>query len=131
MSPWVEELPALEAFGGLVRRRRDRRGWSQRDLGAATGVDQTVISRIENGKFRNLRIHQIAPLLCALAPEILEVRQIHARSYAEVRTWETVRPFEPPTLLPPVEEPAVAFTWSSDDEPPRPRVAQPFARVER
>jgi transcriptional regulator with XRE-family HTH domain len=126
----VDRLTALQAFGRFVRRRRERMGWSQRDLEAAAGVDQTVISRIENGRFRNARMHQIAPILCVLAPEILEIR-VHARGYTELANWEAVRPFEPPILLPPEEEPAVAFTFMDDRLPSPPRVAKPFARTER
>jgi transcriptional regulator with XRE-family HTH domain len=94
---------ALDAFGRFIRRRRERLGWSQRVLEAVTGIDQTVISRIENGRFRNLRLHQIAPLLCTLAPEILEVKVRQDGTIEELRTWEAVRPFAPPFLQPPHE----------------------------
>jgi transcriptional regulator with XRE-family HTH domain len=131
MLAHIDHMTALDAFGRFIRRRRERMGWSQRDLEEATGIDQTVISRIENGRFRNARIHQIAPMLCVLAPEILEIRRLHARMYAELTNWEAVRPYEPPILLPPEDEPVVRFYPPAAGEPaPRP-VTTPFARVER
>ena len=38
--------------GQVIRRERKRRGWSQKKLGAAVGVTQLTIQKIERGKTR-------------------------------------------------------------------------------
>lgn len=50
----------------MVRARRNRLGWSQRYLEVLSGIDQTVISRIENGKQYGLRWLRFADLVDAL-----------------------------------------------------------------
>ena len=62
-------------------------------------IDQTVISRIEHRLLRTVRLHQVARLLCVLAPEVLEVRVRQDGTIQEAQTWE---PFEPPILAPPI-----------------------------
>ena len=104
----IDELEARIAFGAFVRLRRERLGWSQRDLERVTGIDQTVISRIENGLLRNTRLHQVSRLLCVLAPEILELRVRQDGTMDELATWEPVRPFAPPILAPPARNSAAA-----------------------
>ena len=39
-----------EAFGQVIRRLRQERGWSQEQLGFEAGVDRNYISLIELGK---------------------------------------------------------------------------------
>jgi predicted transcriptional regulator len=56
----------FELVGDLVRRRRQRFAISQRQLEHLSGVDQTVISRLENGKLRGLRWSRFADLVGAL-----------------------------------------------------------------
>jgi len=58
-----EQQEGFEAIGGLVLRRRVSLGWSQRYLESQSGVDQTVISRIENGKQYGLRWSRFATLV--------------------------------------------------------------------
>jgi transcriptional regulator with XRE-family HTH domain len=53
-------------LGAAIRRRRLSLGWTQRVLEAESGVDQTVISRIENGKQYGLRWSRLAELVDAL-----------------------------------------------------------------
>ena len=115
----IGDLTAREAFGRFVKRRRDRLGWSQRDLEHVTGVDQTVISRIENGRLRNVRLHQIAPLLCTLAPKFLEIRPTYDGTFRELPNWEAVRPFAPPVLIPPHLPAAVRTPVEPAPAPPR------------
>lgn len=50
----------------MVRARRHHLGWSQRYLEMMAGIDQTVISRIENGKQYGLRWLRFADLVDAL-----------------------------------------------------------------
>ena len=55
-----------ESVGLLIRRARVRNGWTQRDLGALCGIDQAVISRLENGKQRGLSWHRFGRLVATL-----------------------------------------------------------------
>ncbi|WP_273654079.1 XRE family transcriptional regulator [Cellulomonas fimi] len=42
----------MDDFGGRLRERRERRGMSQRDLAATSGVHQPTIAAIESGRRR-------------------------------------------------------------------------------
>jgi hypothetical protein len=53
-------------IGELVRARRKALGWSQRDVGRATGITQPAISRLENGRLRGLRWARFGRLVSAL-----------------------------------------------------------------
>ncbi|MGZ8437381.1 MAG: helix-turn-helix domain-containing protein [Candidatus Limnocylindrales bacterium] len=53
-------------IGRLVRRRRGRIGLSQRELETLSGLDQSVISRLETGQLRGLRFSRLARLVGAL-----------------------------------------------------------------
>ena len=50
----------------MLRRRRLWLGWTQRQLEAYSGIDQTVICRLENGKQYGLRWARLADLIDAL-----------------------------------------------------------------
>src|SRR5436190_4214680 len=56
----------FELFGRTLRRRRQWLGWTQRQLEAHSGIDQTVISLLENGKQYGLRWARLADLIDAL-----------------------------------------------------------------
>src|SRR4051794_36498804 len=56
----------FDLFGETLRRRRRWLGWTQRQLEAYSGIDQTVISRLENGKQYGLRWARLADLIDAL-----------------------------------------------------------------
>jgi transcriptional regulator with XRE-family HTH domain len=47
-------------IGGMVKRRRERLGLSQRRLAMVVGCDQSVISRLENGKITSMRYRRFA-----------------------------------------------------------------------
>lgn len=55
-----------ELIGAAVKRRRFAIRWSQRDLERASGIDQTVISRLENGRLSGLRFSRFARLVAAM-----------------------------------------------------------------
>ena len=55
-----------EMLGAAVRRRRITLHWSQRDLERVSGVDQTVISRLENGVLSGIRFSRFARLVAAM-----------------------------------------------------------------
>jgi transcriptional regulator with XRE-family HTH domain len=61
-----EQQDGFDAVGAMVRRRRVWLGWSQRYLEMRSGVDQTVISRIENGKRYGIRWSRFATLIGAM-----------------------------------------------------------------
>jgi len=56
----------FKLIGQLLLRRRRRLGLSQRQLEYLSGVDQTVISRLENGRLGGLRWSRFARLVDAL-----------------------------------------------------------------
>ena len=61
-----QEQHGFDLIGALVKRRRVSLGWTQRYLEAMSGIDQTVISRIENGKQYGIRWSRFALLIDAL-----------------------------------------------------------------
>ena len=70
--PWDDEpfntrqQRGFHLLGRTIRRRRASLGLSQRQLEALSGIDQTVISRLENGKQTGLRWVRLAQLVDAL-----------------------------------------------------------------
>jgi transcriptional regulator with XRE-family HTH domain len=56
----------FELIGRIVKRRRHRLALSQRQLERLSGVDQSVISRLENGKLYGLRWARFAKIVEAL-----------------------------------------------------------------
>jgi len=79
-------------LGDLIRRARYARGLSQARLEQWSGVDQTVISRLELGRPVGLRLRTLLRLLDALGIVGLEPR------YAPWHPWsEKEPPAEPPT----------------------------------
>ena len=61
-----QEQRGFDLIGTEVKRRRVALGWTQRQLEGQSGVDQTVISRIENGKQYGIRWSRFALLVDAL-----------------------------------------------------------------
>jgi DNA-binding Xre family transcriptional regulator len=62
----MREAAGLRLLGAQVKRARYARGWTQRRLEEVSGVDQTTISRLENGRLINLRLVRLAALAGAL-----------------------------------------------------------------
>ncbi len=56
----------MVAIGHSVRQARQRAVLSQRQLATLSGLDQSVISRLENGKLPNLRWWRFAGLVAVL-----------------------------------------------------------------
>ncbi len=56
----------FDLIGNMVKRRRTYLHWTQRYLEELSGIDQTVISRIENGRQYGLRWSRWANLVDAL-----------------------------------------------------------------
>jgi transcriptional regulator with XRE-family HTH domain len=57
--------PAHVAFGAEIRRQRERRGWTQEQLGAAVGIHATYVGDVERGE-RNVSLRNIIRLGRAL-----------------------------------------------------------------
>ncbi|HEY8870542.1 MAG TPA: helix-turn-helix transcriptional regulator [Candidatus Limnocylindrales bacterium] len=57
---------ALRMIGSRLKRTRIALGLSQRALEALSGVDQTTISRIENGRAPSFSLGRYARILAAL-----------------------------------------------------------------
>lgn len=53
-------------IGRLFQRRRHRLGMTQRTLELVSGVDQTVLSRLETGQLRGIRWSRLAKVVAAL-----------------------------------------------------------------
>jgi transcriptional regulator with XRE-family HTH domain len=60
------ELRGYELLGAQLRRRRQQLGLSQRQLAALSRIDQSVISRTENGKQFGFRWSRFARLVGVL-----------------------------------------------------------------
>jgi predicted transcriptional regulator len=56
----------LAVIGDVVRSGRRERRWTQFALERASGVDQTVVSRLENGRLTSLRLTRLAAIFAAL-----------------------------------------------------------------
>ena len=61
-----QEQHGFELIGAMGKRRRVSLGWTQRYLEGQSSIDQTVISRIENGKQYGLRWSRFANLVDSL-----------------------------------------------------------------
>jgi transcriptional regulator with XRE-family HTH domain len=60
----------MVVVGGQVRAARLQASLTQRQVEELTGIDQTVISRLENGKGSNMPLGRFAALLIAIDAEI-------------------------------------------------------------
>ena len=65
-DPDPEVCAALERLGAQLIRLRAEAGWSQRDLAARCGLDQSTISRIERGRAPGMRLASFARIIRAL-----------------------------------------------------------------
>ena len=57
------------SLGLLIRERRLERGWSQRDLERISGVNQSIISRLETGRVAGMQMSTLGRLAWALKAE--------------------------------------------------------------
>jgi transcriptional regulator with XRE-family HTH domain len=60
------EQRGYDLIGAMLKRRRVLGGLTQRELERLTGIDQTVISRLENGRQYGLRWSRFAILVARL-----------------------------------------------------------------
>jgi transcriptional regulator with XRE-family HTH domain len=73
-------------LGSIVRQRRAQRGLSQRQLEMLSGVDQTIISRLENGKLYGLRWARFARIVEALGGLDISLPAPEAPAWTEAAT---------------------------------------------
>jgi transcriptional regulator with XRE-family HTH domain len=62
----AREIACLVHLGIVIRGARLRLGLTQQHLERLSGVDQTTISRLENGRLRSLRLVRLAAIFFAL-----------------------------------------------------------------
>ncbi len=60
------ERAGLRPIGRSLRRGRHDLGWTQHQLEQVSGVDQTIISRLENGRLESLKLRKLAAIARAL-----------------------------------------------------------------
>ena len=73
MSYTKDEKSFLRRVGGTVREIREKKGWSQEELGFESGVHRTYVGAIERGE-RNLSLLSLRKITNALkvsVPSIL------------------------------------------------------------
>ncbi len=58
----------LLEIGALVRAWRREAGMTQRHVEIVSGVDQTIISRLECGRLESLRLTRLAAVIGAVRP---------------------------------------------------------------
>jgi transcriptional regulator with XRE-family HTH domain len=65
---WDDDLTShgFAALGRLVRRRRLQLGITQNELEWLSGIDQTLISKLENGRLKGMRWSRFGRLVGAL-----------------------------------------------------------------
>ena len=66
----ADDIAALRHLGVIIRTARLRMGYTQRQLERLSGVDQTTISRLENGRLRSLRLVRLAAIFQVLGVAI-------------------------------------------------------------
>jgi transcriptional regulator with XRE-family HTH domain len=59
-------MTGLRELGTVLKRARRENSWSQRGLERRSGVDQTTISRLENGRLTHFSLTRLARLIEAL-----------------------------------------------------------------
>lgn len=67
------EVIDVTNVGATLRRRRLELGWTMRALEDASGVDDAVISRIENGEIAQPRVDKITRIATALGLDPIAV----------------------------------------------------------
>ena len=63
---WPEDVASLAFLGRLFKDARYVVGMTQRQLERATEIDQTTISRLENGRLTNMRLWKLGRIALVL-----------------------------------------------------------------
>jgi transcriptional regulator with XRE-family HTH domain len=73
--PWIDDPmherdPLVQLgwviVGAMVKRRRTQLRWSQRELAKRCSLTQPIISRLENGQLRGLKMHRLAAIVAVM-----------------------------------------------------------------
>lgn len=59
--------------GPLIKRLREEKGWSQRELGRRSGVHHSLISRLETGMQDDTHTHNLLRLAEVLGVPLMEL----------------------------------------------------------
>jgi transcriptional regulator with XRE-family HTH domain len=101
--PWTQESDPYSAeiraeLGRALRELRQLQGLSQKGLEDRSGLDQTIISRLERGRDVKLRLTRLLILLRALGVARIELESRHegASIAAFMRRHERGRPTDAP-----------------------------------
>ena len=70
-------------FGALIRRSRQRRGWSQSVLAERLGVTQRYVSTVESGEADNPTLETICAFARALDLRFFELKLLFACALKE------------------------------------------------
>lgn len=62
MADLDEHLARVRRLGVFLERRREQLGESQSEMGRRTGTNQSLISRIEQGRLKDLAVRYLQPL---------------------------------------------------------------------
>jgi transcriptional regulator with XRE-family HTH domain len=91
-SPLTEgELEGLRRLGLIIRRARWDHGWSQRRLERIANVDQTTISRLENGRLVYFSLTRLARLVGVLGGAV-DLRRPDSRQPPDAENGITQKP---------------------------------------
>ncbi len=73
-------MTLLQAVGAAVRAQRDRRGWSRRELAAASGVSERFLAQLEagDGNISLLRFSEVAHALGTTPAALLAPAEVSA-----------------------------------------------------
>jgi transcriptional regulator with XRE-family HTH domain len=63
----------MELIGRWIRDARVRAGYSQAQLARLTGLHQSTISRLENGRLEGLQLYRLAVLAYVLEQSLAEL----------------------------------------------------------
>lgn len=76
-----------EQLGERIRERRERRGLSQTELGARLGVDQSVVSRLEDGS-RGITARELLAISDSLGVALNQLVEAGSEAPALLRAGE-------------------------------------------
>jgi transcriptional regulator with XRE-family HTH domain len=97
--PWDSDKPprdprvqrGMDLMGSALKRRRERLGMSQRELERRTGVDQSTISKFENGRRCGIRWSRFARIVAVLDGLDFGAPAVTARPAVKAPSLRTLR----------------------------------------
>lgn len=79
-----------DILGAMVKRRRVQLRWSQRELARRVSMSQGIVSRLENGKLRGMKMRRFAAIVAVMggldvAAPAPPFRAVHPESFEPYR----------------------------------------------